>query len=61
MSIWINWKPNRSATFFTFTGLGLGGGNIPNGVIGASFNTGRISNIEGDLGSLLAQILKISN
>lgn len=60
MTIWLNWKPKRQSAFFNFTGFGLGGGSVPVGVVGASFNTGRISNIDGNLGSLLTQILKIS-
>lgn len=60
MSIWLNWKPKRQSAFFNFTGFGLGGGSVPVGVVGASFNTGRITNIDGNLGSLLTQILKIS-
>jgi hypothetical protein len=56
-TVWIKWKENKPATFLSLTGLGLGGGTVPAGQIGMSFNTGRINPINGDLGHLLAQLL----
>lgn len=56
-TLFYKWKPNRPASFITLTGFGLGGGPVPTGVMGASFNTGRIYFIDGDLGHLLAQLL----
>jgi hypothetical protein len=58
MTMWFTWKKGKPATFLTLTGFGLGGGPIPYGTIGVSFNTGRIYPIDEDLGTLLAQILK---
>ncbi|WP_315823347.1 hypothetical protein [Paraflavitalea speifideaquila] len=43
------------------TGLGIGGGQLPAGAIGMSFNTGRIHKVPGDLGHLLTTILKPAN
>ena len=58
MTVWLNWKPKRQSAFYTLTGFGLGGSTVPAGVIGMSFNTGRLTNIDGNLGTLLTQILK---
>lgn len=58
MTAWIIYKKDKPASFFSLTGLGLGGVGIPSGGTGASFNTGRINRINGDIGHLLAMILK---
>jgi hypothetical protein len=57
MTAWFKWKPDKQATFLTLTGLGLGGGSVPNQQIGVSFNTGRLNSVNGHLGCLIAQIL----
>ena len=44
---------NKPDIFLTLSGFGLGGGPMPAGTMGASFNTGRISAIDGNLGCLL--------
>lgn len=59
-TLWINWKENRPAAFITLTGFGLGGGPVPAGVVGMSFNTGRINYIDGNLGHLLTLLLSKS-
>ncbi|MBY0436236.1 MAG: hypothetical protein K2U26_19245 [Cyclobacteriaceae bacterium] len=56
-TIWIKWKEEKSATFLTLTGFGLGGGPVPYGTVGLSFNTGRINYIDGNLGHLLIQLM----
>ena len=56
-TIWIKWKENKPATFLTLTGFGLGGGQVPYGTVGVSFNTGRINFIDGNLGHLLIQVM----
>jgi hypothetical protein len=56
-TVWIKWKENKPATFLTLTGFGLGGGSVPYGTVGVSFNTGRINYIDGNLGHLLLQVL----
>jgi hypothetical protein len=61
MTMWLGKKGEEPTVFFTMTGLGLGGGPMPAGVIGMSFNTGRIQKVPGDLGHLLTMILKPAN
>jgi hypothetical protein len=60
MTMWFKYKQGSKATFLTLTGLGLGGGPVPNDIIGVSINTGRLNHVQGDLGSLLKNILKQS-
>jgi hypothetical protein len=57
-TLWLNWKENRPPTYLTLSGFGLGGSPPPPGVMGASFNTGRINLVHGGLGPLLVQVLK---
>lgn len=56
-TMWIKWKEDKPATFLTLTGFGLGGGPVPYGTVGVSFNTGRINYIDGNLGHLLIEIM----
>lgn len=56
-TMWIKWKKDKPATFLTLTGFGLGGGQVPYGTVGVSFNTGRINYIDGNLGHLLIQLM----
>ncbi len=57
-TLWIKWKENKPASFLTLTGFALGGGGpVQPGQVGGSFNTGRISYINGNLGHLLVSIL----
>ena len=56
-TIWFTWKENRPPVFLTLSGFGLGGA-MPQGVVGASFNTGRINYVTGGLGPLLLEVLK---
>ncbi len=59
MTMWLKWKKNRHADFFSLTGFGIGGGWAgAGGSMGVSFNTGRFNPIDGNFGSLLTQILK---
>jgi hypothetical protein len=57
-TFWIKYEENKQPVFLTITGFGLGGGPIPAGTIGMSFNTGRINYIDENLGHLLTLILK---
>jgi hypothetical protein len=56
-TMWLKWQENKPATFLTLTGFGLGGGEVPYGTVGMSFNTGRIYTIDGNLGHLLVQLM----
>lgn len=58
-TIWLNYKQDKSAVFLTATSLGLGGPTPP-GTVGLAFNTGRLNYLDGNLGYLLAQVLKQS-
>lgn len=57
-TVWIKGKEDRPATFLTLTGFGLGGGTVPAGQIGMTFNTGRINYVDGNLGCLIVLLLK---
>ncbi|MBL0359370.1 MAG: hypothetical protein IPP72_22025 [Chitinophagaceae bacterium] len=57
MTVFYTLEGNKPDIFLTLTGLGLGGMPIPDGMIGTSFNTGRITPIQGDLGCLLKVLL----
>jgi hypothetical protein len=56
-TLWVKWKENKPAVFLSLTGFGLGGGPVPAGQIGISFNTGRINFIDDDFGHLLVSLL----
>lgn len=56
-TVWIKWAENKPASFLTMTGFGLGGGPVPAGQIGMSFNTGRLNFVDGNLGHLLVSLL----
>lgn len=61
MTVFYTLEGNKPSIFLTLTGFGLGGMSIPDGMIGASFNTGRITAIQGDLGCLLKVLLTQGN
>lgn len=56
-TVWIKWKEDKPAAFLTLSGFGLGGAPVPVGEMGMSFNTGRISYIDGNFGHLLVSLL----
>lgn len=60
-AVWIKGEENKRANFLTLSGFGLGGGPVPPGVMGASFNTGRINFVNGNLGHLLVTLLTPGN
>lgn len=53
----LKYKENKPAIFLTVSGFGLGGA-LPSGVVGLSFNTGRITVIDHNLGYLLTYLLE---
>lgn len=58
MTLLIVGQENKAATFLSFSGLGLGGGNYNPGYnqVGVSFNTGRINKIEQNFAMALTKI-----
>lgn len=58
MTSWYTLQGNKPALFLTLTGLGMGGGPVSTGMVGVAFNTGRINQMDGNLGLLLVQLLK---
>lgn len=57
-SMTITWKENKSSIYVSLTGFGLGGGPVPAGQIGLSFNSGRINYIDNGLARILLQVMK---
>lgn len=60
-TVWVKYQKDKPASFFTITGLGLGGAIPPPGTVGLSFNTGRFNSIDAGLGLLLIKFLKNAN
>jgi len=56
-TMWLNYKQDKPADFVTITGFGLNG-PMPFGATSLSFNTGRFTFIDRNLGHLLTQVLK---
>jgi hypothetical protein len=60
MTFWIKGQKDKSATFLSFTGIGLDGGsyNPGYGSVGVSINTGRIDRIEPNFALTLLKIFE---
>ncbi|MCB0496695.1 MAG: hypothetical protein KDC79_11220 [Cyclobacteriaceae bacterium] len=58
--VWIRWKEDRLPLYLSVNGFGVGPGSSV-GVMGISFNTGRINSVDMNFGEFLIETLEIAN
>lgn len=60
MAVWVTWAEHKPARYIGLSGFGLNGVGVGPGV-GASFNTGRLTYLEPELGRFLSVVMRSVN